>query len=61
MGDCTKELLEEIASTKQKIENFSISVQGLPDDLILFKAEDLVESIKNMIEQKQIIKENMNK
>lgn len=59
MGDCTKELLEEIENTKEKIKNFSVRVEGLTDDLLLYEAESLVESIKNMIEQKEIVKENL--
>lgn len=59
IGDCTKKLLEEIATTKQEIENFSVRVAGLSDDLVLFEAESLVESIKDMIEKKQIVKENL--
>lgn len=59
IGDCTKKLLEEIAITKQKIENFSVRVADLPDDLVLFEAESLVKDIKDMIEKKDIVKENL--
>lgn len=59
IGDCTRSLLDDIAATEEAIKNFSKRVEGLPDDLILFNAEQLVESIKNMIEQKQIVKDNL--
>ena len=59
IGDCTRELLNEIEETKERIKNFSKRVDGLSDDLILYEAEQLVESIKNMIEQKQIVKDNL--
>lgn len=59
MGDCTKSLIEEIKNTEEMIEKFSSRVDGLTDELILFEAESLVESIKNMIEQKKIVKENL--
>ena len=57
-GDCTRELLEEIRSTQERIKNFSVRVEGLSDDLVLSEAESLVEAIKNMIEQKKIAKSN---
>lgn len=60
IGDCTRELLKEIEDTKERIKNFSKRVDGLSDDLILHEAEELVEDIKNMIEQKQIVKDNLN-
>jgi hypothetical protein len=59
MGDCTRELLQEIARTQEDIKGFSRRVDGLSDDLILWNAEQLVEDIKNMIEQKKIVEENI--
>lgn len=59
MGDCTRELIEEIENTKDFIKNFSQRVEGLPDELILHEAEQLVESIKNMIEQKRVVAGNL--
>ena len=59
IGDCARELLEEIRSTQERIKNFSVRVDGLSDDLILSEAESLVEAIKNMIEQKEIVKGNL--
>ena len=59
IGDCTRSLLEDIAATEDMIKNFSKRVEGLPDDLILHNAEQLVEAIKDMIEQKQIVKDNL--
>ena len=56
IGDCTKSLLDDIALTEDMIKNFSKRVEGLPDDLVLYNAERLVEAIKDMIEQKQIVK-----
>ena len=59
IGDCTKSLLEDIKRTEEMIKNFSKRAEGLPDDLILHNAEQLVIAIKDMIEQKQIVKDNL--
>ena len=59
-GNCTQSLLKEIADTQEMIKNFSARAEGLSDDMVLWMAQNLVESIQNMIEQKQIVKDNMN-
>lgn len=59
-GNCTQSLLQEIASTQEMIKNFSARAEGQSDDMVLWMAQNLVESIQNMIEQKQIVKDNMN-
>ena len=60
-GNCTESLLKEIADTQEMIKNFSTRAEGLSDDMVLWMAQNLVESIQNMIEQKQIVKDNMSK
>lgn len=59
MGDCNRSLQKDIDSTMDDIKNFSARMEGLPDEQILRFAEYLVEDIKNMIEAKKIIKENL--
>ena len=59
MGDCNRSLQKDIDSTMDDIKNFSVRMEGLPDEQILRFAEYLVEDIKNMIEAKKIIKENL--
>jgi hypothetical protein len=58
-SDCTRDLLIEIENTEEAIKNFSQRVDGLPDELILFEAQKLVEDIKNMIEQKRTASSNL--
>ena len=59
IGDCTRSLLRDIETTQNNIKNFSKRAEGISDDLVLFMAETLVEQIKDMIEQKQIVKDNI--
>lgn len=58
-GDCTKLLINDIKNTEAHIRLFSTRCEGLSDECVLYEAESLVESIKEMIEQKKIVKENM--
>lgn len=59
IGDCTKSLLQDIERTENDIKNFSKRAEGQTDDMVLWLAESLVDQIKDMIEQKKIIKENL--
>lgn len=55
MGDCIREMIEEVEEVKHSIKIFSARVDGLSDDLILWHAEQLVEDIKRMMETKKDI------
>lgn len=55
MGDCVREMIEEVEEVQHSIKNFSARVDGLSDDWILWHAEQLVEDIKRMMETKKDI------
>lgn len=59
MGDCIRSLLREISDTEELIKTFSARAEGVTDDMVLWMAQELVDSIQNMIEQKKIVKENL--
>lgn len=59
MGDCARELMEEVKEIQKSIKTFSQRAEGLSDKEILALAKDLVYDIKDMIEKKTIIKENL--
>lgn len=55
---CNEEMLLEIENIKEDIKNFSKRAEGMTDEMVLWMAESLVESVKDMIEKKKIIADN---
>ena len=59
MGDCVKEMIGEIEEVQHSIKNFSVRVDGLSDDLVLWAAEELVRDIRRMIDTKKCVNEEL--
>jgi len=59
IGDCTRSLLEDIERTENDIKNFSKRADGMNDETVLWMVMTLADQIKDMIEQKKIVKDNL--
>lgn len=59
MGDCVREMIGEVEEVQHSIKNFSVRVDGLSDDLVLWAAEELVRDIRRMIDTKKCVNEEL--
>ncbi len=59
MGDCVREMIGEVEEVQHSIKNFSVRVDGLSDDLVLWAAEELIRDIRRMIDTKKCVNEEL--